>query len=69
MPSAIEQIVDAFVRLRNRSALEKLRDHRQRLVDRLNELQSNSEFNSSLALRSAAEDLVAINAGVERLAL
>jgi hypothetical protein len=69
MPSAIEQIVDAFVRLRNRSALEKLRDHRQRLVDQLNEQQSNSEFNASLALRGAAEDLAAINAGVERLAL
>ena len=67
MSSAIEQIVDAYVRLRNRSALEELRDRRQRLVDDLNELQSNSVFDSSLALRSMAEDLVAINAGVERL--
>jgi hypothetical protein len=67
MPSSIERIVDAYVRLRNRSALEELRDRRQRLVDDLNELQSSSVFDSNLALRSMAEDLVAINAGVERL--
>ena len=67
MPSAIEQIVSAYVRLKNRCALEELRAHRQRLVDDLNILQSNSEFDSSLALRSMVEDLVAIGAGVEKL--
>ena len=67
MASAIERIVDAYVQLRNRIALEELRDHRQKLVDDLNSVQSNSEFNSSRALQSMVEDLVAINAGFERL--
>jgi len=51
----------------SRQRLEELRAHRQRLVDGLNILQSSSEFDSSLALRSMVEDLVAINAGIERL--
>jgi hypothetical protein len=67
MLGAMEQIVNAYVRLNNRSALEELRDHRQKLVDDLNRLQSDLEFDSSLALRSMVEDLVTINAGVERL--
>jgi len=67
MASAIERIVDAYVQLRNRIALEELRDHRQKLVDDLNSVQSNSEFNSSRALQTMVEDLVAINAGFERL--
>jgi len=67
MMTAIEQIVSAHVRLKNRRALEELRAHRHRLVDQLNELRSDSEIDSSLALRSMAEDLAAIDAGVEQL--
>jgi hypothetical protein len=67
MLSAIEQIVSASVRLGNRSALEQLRNHRQGLLDVLNGVQADSEFDSSGAPRSMAEDLVAINAEVERL--
>jgi hypothetical protein len=64
-PSAIEQIGSSYVRLRNRRALEELRAHRQRLVDELNMLRSSSEFDSSLALRSMVEDLVAIGAALK----
>jgi hypothetical protein len=35
MDKAIEQIVDAYVRLQNRKALEDLRTHRQRLLSDL----------------------------------
>jgi len=35
MDKAIEQIVDAYVRLQNRRALEDLRTHRQRLLSDL----------------------------------
>jgi hypothetical protein len=37
MPHAIQQIVDANVRLKNRQTLEDLRMHRQRLAADLNE--------------------------------
>jgi hypothetical protein len=67
MPNAIDQIVSAYVRLKNRNALVELRTHRQRLADDLNRLRSDLDYNSSLALRSMAEDLAAIDAGVERL--
>jgi len=67
MPSAIEQIVGAYVRLNDRRALEELSVHRQRLVEQLNRLRSDSEFDSSLALRTMAEDIAAIGAGVEQL--
>lgn len=67
MPDAMEQIVSAFVRLRNRHALERLRDHRLRLATDLNELRTNSDFHTSLALGSMATDLAAIEEGLDQL--
>jgi hypothetical protein len=67
MLSAMEQIVSAYVRLNNRSALDGLRTHRQRLIDDLNKLRSDLDYDSSLALRCMAEDLAAIDVGFERL--
>src|SRR4029077_20559643 len=45
MPMAIEQIVDAYVRLKDGRALLDLRAHRQRLIVDLNKLRSNSNCN------------------------
>jgi hypothetical protein len=67
MSEAMERIVDVFVRLRNREALEKLRDHRQRLVIDLNRLRSDLNYNSSQSLRAMVDELAEIDAGLERL--
>jgi hypothetical protein len=67
MSLAMEQIVDVYVRLEDRYALEKLRAHREKLTANLNGLRSDLNFDSSLSLRSMAEDIAAIDAGFERL--
>jgi hypothetical protein len=67
MSEAMERIVGALVRLKNRGALEKLRDHRQRLVSDLNRLRSDLNFNASLPLRNMVDDLAEIDAGLEQL--
>ena len=67
MPMAIEQIVDAYVRLKDGRALLDLRAHRHRLIVDLNKLRSDSDYNVSLALGKMAEDLAIINVGIEQL--
>ena len=67
MSLAMEQIVDVYVRLKDRYALEKLRTYREKLIANLNGLRSDLNFDSSLSLRSMAEDLAAIDAGFEQL--
>ena len=67
MSEAMERIVGALVRLKNRDALEKLRDHRQWLVSDLNRLRSDLNFNASLPLRNMVDDLAEIDAGFEQL--
>jgi hypothetical protein len=69
MSEAMERIVGALVRLKNRGALEKLRDHRQRLVSDLNRLRSDLNFNASLPLRNMVDDLAEIDAGLEQLSV
>jgi hypothetical protein len=67
MSEAIEDIVSALVRLRDREALEKLRDHRWALLTDLNKIRAESNYNTSLAHRSIANDLAEIDAGLEQL--
>jgi hypothetical protein len=67
MSEAIEDIVSALVRLRNREALQKLRDHRRRLLTDLNKIRADSNYNTSLAHRTIANDLTEIDAGLEQL--
>lgn len=64
MPKAIEQIVDAYVRLSNREALEDLLAHRQRLAV---DLKSRTDFDFSLAIDQIDDDIAVIEAGVEKL--
>jgi hypothetical protein len=63
MLSAIEQIVDTYVRLKNRRALESMLMHRQRLSVRI----KGKGCHGSLASEKIDEDIAAIQAGLSRL--
>ena len=63
MPSAIEQIVDTYVRLNNRRALETMLMHRQRLAIGI----KAKGFHHSLAGEKIDEDIAAIQAGLNRI--
>ncbi len=64
MESAIERIVESYVRLKNRRALEEMRMHRMRLAV---ELKSRTGYDFSLPIRSIDEEIAIIDAGLERL--
>jgi hypothetical protein len=64
MPSAIEQIVDAYVRLNNRRALEEMMRHRQRIAIDLN-VMSGPNFGAPVHQVNA--DITAIGSGLARL--
>ena len=66
MPSAIEQIVEAYVQLGSRSQLEDLRLHRQRLIVDLQARQA-AGYDISQPLEQLRDDLAAIDAGLARL--
>ncbi len=63
MPKAIEHIVDAYIRLGNRTALENLMSHRRRL---LADLKSRPGFDFSLPIGQIEEEIAVISAGLER---
>jgi hypothetical protein len=63
MPSAIEQIVDTYVRLKNRQALEAMLMHRQRLAISIN----GRVYDRSPVIEKIHEDIAAIQAGLKRL--
>jgi hypothetical protein len=65
MTKAIEGIVDAYVKLGDRRALEDLRMHRRRLAIDLNGRSGPYDF--SLPLGQINEEIAAIEAGLERL--
>jgi uncharacterized small protein (DUF1192 family) len=65
MSKAMEQIVDAYVRLGNRRALEDLRLHRQKLAV---DLKGKTGFDFSLLpIGQIEEELAVIEKGLERL--
>ncbi len=67
MPSAIELIVDGYVRLSNRPALEDLRTHRERLVADLKSRQSQGgAFDYSKSITQIEEEIAVIEAGLEK---
>lgn len=66
MPNAIEQIVDAHVRLKNRRGLDELMMHRQRLAV---DLKSRSgAYDYSPLIGKIDEEIAIIEAGLARLA-
>ncbi|GLR88342.1 hypothetical protein [Bradyrhizobium iriomotense] len=67
MPSTtIELIVSAYVRLKNRRALDDMRELRHRL---LKDLQAASGFDSRRAREQVQKDLRVIEQGLEQLRL
>jgi hypothetical protein len=64
MSKAIEQIVDAYVRLGNRRALEDLRLHRQKLAV---DLKGKTGFDYSLPIDQIDQELAVIEAGLDKL--
>ncbi|MBR1086184.1 hypothetical protein JQ621_01700 [Bradyrhizobium manausense] len=67
MSNAIAQIVDAYVRLKNRRGLDELMMHRQRLAVDLKSRASGS-FDFSLSIDKIDEEIAIIEAGLARLA-
>jgi hypothetical protein len=63
---AIEAIVEAYVKLGDRRALEDLRMHRRRLAVDLKG-RSTGSYDFSLPLGQIDEEIAAIEAGLERL--
>ncbi len=63
MPKAIEHIVDAYIRLGNRAALENLMSHRRRL---LADLKNRTGFDFSLPIGQIEDEIAVITAGLER---
>jgi hypothetical protein len=64
MPSAIEQIVETYIRLRNRRGLEELMMHRQRLAV---DLKGRSGYDFSLPIGQIDDEISIIEAGLSRL--
>lgn len=65
MPNAIEQIVDAYVRLKNRRGLDELMMHRQRLAVDLKSRSGAYDF--SLPIDKIDEEIAIIEKGLSRL--
>ena len=64
MTEAIQKIVDAYVGLNNRQALEGLRMHRQRLAMNL---KTRTGYDFSLPLLQVEDELTVIEIGLDRL--
>lgn len=64
MPLAISLIVDGYVRLGDREALETLRAHR---VEMLESARSIAEMDTSRMIASLKEEIEIIDAGLSRL--
>jgi hypothetical protein len=69
MSEAMKMIVDGYVRLKDREALEELRSHRRRLRQQLQEqrLGSFGTFDVSKPLQIFDAEVLVIEAGLERL--
>ena len=65
MSNAIAQIVDAYVRLRNRHGLDELMMHRQRLAVDLKSRSGSYDF--SLPISKIDEEIAIIEEGLRRL--
>ncbi|MDH2406873.1 hypothetical protein QCM77_44660 [Bradyrhizobium sp. SSUT18] len=64
MPNAIELIVDGYVSLNDRRALDDLRMQRSKLAV---DLRARTGFDYRTTLRQIEEDIIVIEAGLARL--
>jgi len=69
MSEAMKMIVDGYVRLKDREALEGLRNHRRRLRQQLQDVRLDSlgTFDVSKSLQTFDAEVLVIEAGLERL--
>jgi hypothetical protein len=65
MSEAIERIVGAYVKLRNRKALEDMKAHRQRLATEIRSL--NGTLDLRLPIKQLEDDVAVIDAGLVEL--
>jgi hypothetical protein len=65
MSEAIELIVDAYVKLRARKALEDLKAHRQRLASELKSINTVLDLSSSIKL--IEDEIAVVEAGLVKL--
>jgi hypothetical protein len=65
MSKAIELIVDGYVKLGARKALENLKTHRHRLANELKSL--NVPLDLSSSIKQLEEEIAVIDAGLARL--
>ena len=66
MSVALGMIVDGYVSLKNRQALEELREHRQRLRMQLL-LRRTSAFDPTKSIRLYEQEVEVIETGLQRL--
>jgi len=66
LATSIEEIVSAYVRLKNRQALKNMRDLRRQLLE---QLQSTSGINPTDSRDALLDDLRVIEDGLEQLQL
>lgn len=69
MSEAMKMIVDGYVRLKDREALEELRSHRRRLRQQLQEQRQSSfgTFDVTKSIQTFDAEVLVIEAGLERL--
>lgn len=66
MSRAIEQIVDAYVRYNNRTALENLKSHRQKMLLDIR-TRSSKFYDWGYLLGQIEDEIRSIDAGLEKL--
>jgi hypothetical protein len=66
MSAAIDQIVRSYVKLGNRVALEKMRDHRRRLLQEAR-IRADSGYNPEVSMSALQQDIEAIEGDLSRL--
>jgi hypothetical protein len=66
MASAVEQIANGFVRVKDRAALERMREHRSRLLQEY-QMRSAQWFRSEVLETCLQDDLAVLDAALSRL--
>ena len=66
MTEAMKMIVDGYVRLKDREALEELRNHRQRLRQQLRELRGGW-LDASRSIQTFDAEVLVIESALEKL--
>jgi len=66
MASAIEQIANGFVRVRDRAALERMREHRGRLLQEY-KMRPAQWFRPEVLETSLQDDVAVLDAALSRL--